>query len=59
MLGSGKSVTLYTGKGTDTEKNLYWKSAGKGCKAIWNNEKDTLYLKDSSGKLVLYFSYGK
>lgn len=53
VLGSGASVTLYTGSGTDTATELYWWSG----RAIWNNDGDTLYLWDASDHLVLTYSY--
>ena len=56
-LGEEESVTLYTGDGINTETKLYWKSSGKACNAIWNNNVDTLYLRDAKGNLVLNYSY--
>jgi micrococcal nuclease len=50
---NGSSVTLYTGPGTDTENELYWGSD----KPIWNNDGDTLYLRDSEGYFVTHFGY--
>lgn len=46
-LGSGETVTLHSGKGTDTSDELYW-----GGSNVWNNDGDTAYLYDDSGKLV-------
>lgn len=48
-------VTLYTGAGSDSSTRLYW---GMRDQAVWNNPGDTLYLRDSEGKLVLIYSYG-
>ena len=42
-LGAGKSVTLHTGKGTNTSSHLYW---GKGW-YIWNNTGDKATLRNS------------
>lgn len=56
-LGSGATVTLYTGFGTDSSTELYWGSIGRSCNAIWNNNGDTLYLRNSDGYLVLDHSY--
>lgn len=53
-LGDGNSVTLYSGIGTNTETELYW---GRSYGAVWNNDGDTLYLRDSNGDLVLSHSY--
>jgi len=57
ILKSGATVTLYTGCGTNTKTQLYWCSSGYACNAIWNNEGDTLYLRNSKGELVLTYSY--
>ena len=46
-LGAGKSVTLHTGKGTNTGSHLYW---GKGW-YIWNNTGDKAIVRDSTGVL--------
>ena len=53
ILDSQASVTLYTGSGTDTATVLYWGRTS----AIWNNNGDTLHLRDSSGSLLLKKSY--
>lgn len=47
-LDSGSTVTVYTDKGTNTAIELYWGSDSP----IWNNDGDTAYLYDGSGKLV-------
>jgi len=47
-LGSGSSVTVYTGKGTNTATELYWQLGSP----IWNNDGDTAYFYDNSGRLV-------
>jgi len=57
ILQSEKTVTLYTGCGTNTETNLYWCSSGYSCNAIWNNNGDTLYARNSNGELVLNYHY--
>ena len=48
ILSSGAIVTLYTGKGTDTDTELYWGSGGH----IWNNDGDIATLCDASGNLI-------
>lgn len=53
VLESHAEVTLYTGRGTDTKIELYWCSSG----AIWNNNGDTLFLRNANGELVLSYSY--
>lgn len=57
VLENGKTVTLYTGCGTNTKTQLYWCSSGYSCNAIWNNDGDTLYLRNSNGELVLNHPY--
>ena len=52
-LGSKASVKLRTGKGVDTDTDLY---VGAGS-AIWNNDGDTVYLYDSEGRLVDQYTY--
>jgi hypothetical protein len=53
-LGAGKSVTLHTGKGTNTSAHKYW---GQGW-YIWNNTGDAAYLRDTAGKTVDSCSWG-
>ncbi len=47
-LGAGKSVTLHTGKGTNTSANRYWARTGY----IWNNGGDTAILRTAAGKTI-------
>ena len=42
-LGAHKSVTVHTGKGKNTKKNLYWKQGWY----VWNNTTDTAYLRNA------------
>ncbi|GAA3757055.1 lamin tail domain-containing protein [Streptomyces tremellae] len=52
-LGKGKTVTVHTGKGTNTAANRY-----QGRSAyVWNNDKDTATLKKSTGAKVDTCSY--
>ena len=44
-LGKGKSVTIHTGKGTNTAANRYQGRAWY----VWNNDKDKATLKRASG----------
>jgi Lamin Tail Domain len=44
-LGAGKSVTLHTGRGTNSSTHRYWGSGAY----IWNNTGDTAILKTPSG----------
>ena len=51
------TFTLYTGTGTNTNKALYWGKTPRDYAAIWNNDGDTLFLRDSNGNMVLTQSY--
>lgn len=53
FLENESSVTLYTGSGIDTATKLYWESPDP----IWNNDGDSLFLRDAEGLLVTYYSY--
>jgi len=57
VLGSKEKVTLYTGKGKDTEDKLYWNSRGWACNEIWKNDADTVFIKDSEGNPALVYPY--
>ena len=50
-------VTIYTGSGSNSNSKLYWANNAGDCKAIWNNNGDTLFLRNSAGALVLDYSY--
>ncbi|MDQ2071055.1 lamin tail domain-containing protein [Haloarcula sp. NS06] len=52
-LDSNGSVTLYTGSGTDTDTTRYWGRNG----AVWNNDGDTVIVRNASGETVLRQSY--
>jgi hypothetical protein len=52
-LGAGKSVTVHTGKGSNTASNRYWRSGWY----IWNNEGDRATLKNSGGTVFDRCSY--
>ena len=50
---NGSSLILFSGKGSDSENKLYWNSI----KPIWNNDHDTLYLRDAEGLIVQLCNY--
>ncbi|MFI8516781.1 lamin tail domain-containing protein [Streptomyces sp. NPDC085481] len=52
-LGKGKTVTVRTGRGTNTAANLY---QGRGA-YVWNNDKDTATLRKSNGTRIDTCSY--
>lgn len=47
-LRAGTSVTLHTGRGTNTATNRYWGHSGY----IWNNSGDKAILRNSSGTTI-------
>lgn len=54
ILGSvSPSFTLYSGEGSETTTALYWKRGH-----VWNDDRDTLFIRDTDGLLVLYEPYG-
>lgn len=50
----GSTVTLHTGTGADNSTHLYW---GRQHQAVWNNNGDSLYLRDANEDLVLHERY--
>jgi hypothetical protein len=53
-LGGYKSVTLHTGRGTNTAAQRYWGSGNY----IWNNTGDKAYLRNSAGTQLDYCAWG-
>lgn len=53
VLNPNSNFTLFTGFGSNTVNKLYWNSKT----TIWNNDGDTLFLRDDKGNLVLSYSY--
>lgn len=56
-LGAGKTVTVRTGKGTNTSTTRYWGRSGGTFAYIWNQTADTGYIRNPSGKLIDSCSY--
>ncbi|MDP4512035.1 lamin tail domain-containing protein [Nonomuraea sp. NBC_00507] len=56
-LGAGKTVTVRTGKGKNTTTTRYWGRSGGTFAYIWNQARDTAYLRNPSGTLVDSCSY--
>ncbi len=52
-LNAGASVKIWTKSGSNTATDLYW---GRG-QAVWNNDGDIAYLRDSSSTLIDTYSY--
>ncbi len=55
VIDSGGSVVVYSGVGKDNKTSFYFNN--KGCASVWNDEHDTLFLRDKKGGLVLYYKY--
>ncbi|EMA55344.1 MULTISPECIES: lamin tail domain-containing protein [Halococcus] len=53
-LGPGERVTLHTGDGANTASKLYWGASG----AVWNNDGDTVTVRNGAGETVAERSYG-
>lgn len=49
----GDRIRLYTGKGSDTDSEVYWGYE----RAVWNDTGDVVHLTDDSGELVVRFEY--
>ena len=54
VLGAGRSVTVFSGCGTDGADRLHWCTTGS---AIWNNDGDTAFLLDPNGNIAAQRSY--
>lgn len=48
------TLVVYTHNGIDNATAVFWNSATP----IWNNERDTLYLLDTEGRIVHYAAHG-
>ncbi|WP_435178978.1 lamin tail domain-containing protein [Halorussus sp. AFM4] len=53
VLEPGRSVTVHTGSGEDTDEDLYWGSD----RAVWKNTGDTLTVRDAEDRRVIRVSY--
>lgn len=53
LLQKNQSLLLYTGFGKDDENQFYWNNT----KPVWNNDSDTLYLRDHNGFLAGLYAY--
>jgi len=50
---SRREIILYSGDGENEGNKLYWKRGN-----VWNNDKDSVFIRDPEGLLVYYDSYG-
>ena len=53
-LASKAKVTLRTGLGVPSERELFWVSRTP----VWNNKGDVIFIRDRQGHLVLSHAYG-
>jgi len=53
VLEAKQAVTLRTCLGKNTQSELFWGSRSP----IWNNDGDTIFIRDSKGQLVLSYIY--
>ena len=56
VLKSNSSFILHSGSGQNNQIDLFWNMNGK-CPVVWNNDGDSLFLRDSDEKLALFYSY--
>jgi micrococcal nuclease len=54
VLPAGAAVTVYSGCGSDTEVTRFWCNTES---AIWNNDGDTVFLRDANGNNVVTRHY--
>ncbi len=47
-------VSLHSGYGADNTTDIFWNSKTD----VWNNDRDSMYARDSAGGLIEYESYG-
>jgi len=53
ILKAKAAVTLRTCLGKNTQSELFWGSRSP----IWNNDGDTIFIRDSKGQLILSYIY--
>lgn len=51
---NSSEVNLHSAQGKNNETDLFWNNNG----GIWNNDRDTIHIFDSMGKLAYHSSYG-
>jgi micrococcal nuclease len=52
-LAPGATITLHTGSGSDSSTDRFWGQS----RAVWNNDGDTVTVRDESGRRVLTVEY--
>ncbi len=53
-LAAGQVLKVHSGRGTDSGTTLFWGLVGD---AVWDNDGDTAYLRDSQGRLIDSYRY--
>lgn len=53
-LDEGEQITLHTRQGNDTQQDIFWNSKTE----IWNDDADSIYIKDNENNLIFYKSDG-
>jgi Lamin Tail Domain len=53
-LRAGRTVTIHTGRGTNTQRHRYWRLGNY----VWNNDRDRATLKKPNGVVVDRCAYG-
>jgi micrococcal nuclease len=53
----GKRIILFSGKGKDRSEDDDWYMFWNSPRPVWNNDHDTLYLRDREGLLVEIYNY--
>jgi len=60
-LQENQEIILYSGQGKDVQEQnkitLFFQNKDK-CASVWNDDTDSLFLRDNQGKLVMYKHYG-
>jgi endonuclease YncB( thermonuclease family) len=55
-ISSYSNITLLSGKGEDFDNFFFWNNFDF-CSSVWNDDGDTVYLRDSAGLLVDFYRY--
>jgi hypothetical protein len=56
ILRGQDTLTLFNGKGEDRGNRLFFQNPEK-CASLWNDDHDTMFLRDGEGKLVWFYEY--
>ncbi len=53
LITNFKNIRLYSGDGKDNDEEIFWDVG-----SVWNNDRDSLFIRDKNGLLVYYNRYG-